>query len=92
MLTSYRMSLSEHTFRATASYTIPGCASDSMSDIFSPLVSLLTRFCLGDKDVKLRIKTWSIPKNLDRTNPLEVQSCIGALSTAADNRVVEVQF
>ncbi|KAI6046528.1 guanine nucleotide exchange factor [Pisolithus marmoratus] len=43
----------------------------SMSDIISPLVLLITRFCLGDDDAKLRIRNWFVPENLDRTKPLE---------------------
>ena len=42
-----------------------------MSDVLFPLLLLLTRFCLGDEDVKLRIKNWFTPENLDWTNPLE---------------------
>lgn len=44
---------------------------DSMSDILSPLAILITRFCIGDEDAKLRIKSWFVPENLDRTKPLQ---------------------
>jgi len=45
--------------------------SDSMSDILSPLVILIARFCIGDEDAKLRIKSWFVPENLDRSKPLQ---------------------
>ncbi|KAI6033834.1 hypothetical protein PISMIDRAFT_23831 [Pisolithus microcarpus 441] len=43
----------------------------SMSDVITPLVLLITRFCLGDEDAKLRIRNWFVPESLDRTKPLE---------------------
>ncbi|KIO03052.1 hypothetical protein M404DRAFT_1001674 [Pisolithus tinctorius Marx 270] len=43
----------------------------SMGDIITPFVLLITRFCLGDEDAKLRIRNWFVPESLDRTTPLE---------------------
>ncbi|KAF8122805.1 guanine nucleotide exchange factor [Boletus edulis] len=44
---------------------------EPLDDLVSPLVILITRFCLGDEDAKIRIRNWFIPHNLDRSNPLE---------------------
>ncbi|KIK95447.1 hypothetical protein PAXRUDRAFT_827008 [Paxillus rubicundulus Ve08.2h10] len=47
---------------------------ESLDDLVSPLMILITRFCLGDEDAKCRIRDWFIPSNLDRTSPLEKRS------------------
>ncbi|KAF9224435.1 hypothetical protein BS17DRAFT_779783 [Gyrodon lividus] len=47
---------------------------ETLDDLVSPLVMLITRFCLGDEDAKVRIRHWFIPPNLDRTSPLEKRS------------------
>ncbi|KAG1715685.1 hypothetical protein ID866_1489 [Astraeus odoratus] len=64
----------------------------SMSDAISPLVLLLTRFCLGDEDAKLRIRSWFVPENLDRTKPLEGRDdvlgrCLRLLQSVYHNRL-----
>lgn len=64
----------------------------TMSDIIVPLVLLLTRFCLGDEDAKLRIRKWFVPENLDRTKPLEEQDsalgrCLRLLQSVYHDRL-----
>lgn len=47
---------------------------ETLDDLVSPLVILITRFCLGDEDAKVRLRNWFIPPNLDRTKPLEMRT------------------
>ncbi|KIJ70641.1 hypothetical protein HYDPIDRAFT_105384 [Hydnomerulius pinastri MD-312] len=65
---------------------------ESLDDILSPLVMLLTRFCLGDDDAKVRIRNWFMPPNIDRTSPLEQRSdvlgrCLRLLQSAHHSRL-----
>lgn len=46
---------------------------ETFDDLVSPLVVLITRFCLGDEDAKVRIRNWFILPNLDRSKPLEAR-------------------
>ncbi|KAH7888128.1 guanine nucleotide exchange factor [Phlebopus sp. FC_14] len=46
---------------------------DFTLDDVSPLGILLTRICLADEDAKLRLRSWFVPANIDRTTPLEQQ-------------------
>ncbi|KAH7924845.1 hypothetical protein BV22DRAFT_1090227 [Leucogyrophana mollusca] len=43
----------------------------SLDEIINPLAILIARFCLADEDVKIRLRQWLIPSDLDRTHPLE---------------------
>ncbi|KAF9535078.1 guanine nucleotide exchange factor [Crepidotus variabilis] len=66
--------------------------TDSLDDILSPLVVLVTRICLGDEGSKVRVKQWLIPDDLDRTSPLEQRSdllgrCLRLLSSVYHPRV-----
>lgn len=68
---------------------------ESLDDLVSPLVILITRFCLGDEDAKVRIRTWFIPPNLDRSNPLETRSdllgrCLRLLQSVYHSRLNRV--
>ncbi|KAJ4490042.1 guanine nucleotide exchange factor [Lentinula aciculospora] len=49
-----------------------GVPSDtSLDDILSPLVILCTRICLADESSRVRMREWTVPSDLDRTNPLD---------------------
>lgn len=68
---------------------------ETLEDLVSPLVVLITRFCLGDEDAKVRIRNWFIPPNLDRTNPLESRPdllgrCLRLLSSIYHSRLNRV--
>ncbi|KAF9242959.1 guanine nucleotide exchange factor [Melanogaster broomeanus] len=68
---------------------------ETVDDLVSPLVILVTRFCLGDEDAKIRIKNWFIPPNLDRTSPLELRSdllgrCLRLLQSVYHRRLNRV--
>ena len=45
--------------------------NDMLDDTLSPLVVLLTRFCVGDEGLKARARQLLLPEDLDRTSPLE---------------------
>lgn len=68
---------------------------ETFDELVSPLVILITRFCLGDEDAKVRIRNWFIPPNLDRTNPLETRSdllgrCLRLLQSVYHSRLNRV--
>lgn len=68
---------------------------EALDDLVSPLVILITRFCLGDEDAKVRIRNWFIPHDLDRTNPLEGRSdllgrCLRLLQSLYHSRLNRV--
>jgi len=44
---------------------------NSLDDILTPLVVLITRLCVFDEGSKMRMRQWVIPADLDRTRPLE---------------------
>ena len=50
--------------------------SDSLDDMLSPLVILISRLCLGDEGCKVRVRQWLVPDDLDRTSPLEQRADI----------------
>lgn len=50
--------------------------SDSLDDMLSPLVVLVSRFCIGDEGCKVRVRQWIVPDDLDRTSPLEERADI----------------
>lgn len=43
----------------------------SLDDILSPLVALVTRFCVDDEQSRVRMRDWVLSADLDRTSPLE---------------------
>ncbi|KAF8590259.1 hypothetical protein K439DRAFT_1627947 [Ramaria rubella] len=67
---------------ATAHY-VPGDPDDAavrqlcktegvlLDDTLAPLIILLTRLAAGEESVKLRMREWILPSDLDRTSPLE---------------------
>lgn len=68
---------------------------ETLDDLVSPLVILITRFCLGDEEAKVRIRNWFIPPNLDRSSPLEARSdllgrCLRLLQSVYHSRLNRV--
>lgn len=68
---------------------------ETLDDLVPPLVILITRFCLGDEDAKVRIRNWFIPPNIDRSNPLETRSdllgrCLRLLQSVHHSRLNRV--
>ena len=51
-------------------------SSDSLDDILSPLVALLSRLCFGDDGTKVRVRQMLVPDDLDRSSPLEQRADI----------------
>ncbi|KAF8907198.1 guanine nucleotide exchange factor [Mucidula mucida] len=46
----------------------------SLDDICSPLIVLITRICLADEASRARLREWIVPRDLDRSSPLEQRS------------------
>jgi len=46
-------------------------SSESLDDVLSPLVVLITRLCIGDEGIRARTRQLLFPDDLDRTSPLE---------------------
>jgi len=46
-------------------------ADNTIDDILSPLVVLISRFCIADEASRVRVRQWIAPDNLDRSSPLE---------------------
>ena len=68
---------------------------ETLDDLVSPLVILITRFCLGDEDAKIRIRNWFVPPDLDRSKPLETRSdllgrCLRLLQSVYHSRLNRV--
>ncbi|KAF8914117.1 guanine nucleotide exchange factor [Gymnopilus junonius] len=66
--------------------------SDSLDDMLSPLIVLISRFCIGDEGCKIRVRQWIVPDDLDRTSPLEQRSdilgrCLRLLSSVYHPRL-----
>ena len=69
-------------------------ANDILDDILSPLVVLLTRFCVGDEGLKARARQLLLPEDLDRNSPLESRPdllgrCLRLLSSVYHPRLKE---
>ncbi|KAF5372037.1 hypothetical protein D9615_008038 [Tricholomella constricta] len=43
----------------------------SLDDMLSPLVVLISRFCIADEGSRIRVRQWIVPDDLDRCSPLE---------------------
>ncbi|RPD62146.1 hypothetical protein L227DRAFT_523828 [Lentinus tigrinus ALCF2SS1-6] len=43
----------------------------SLDDVMTPLVVLITKLCLADEGSRRRMRQWILPDDLDRTSPLE---------------------
>ncbi len=44
---------------------------NSLDDLMSPLVVLISRLCVADENTRIRIRQWIVPDDLDRASPLE---------------------
>ncbi|KAJ3869500.1 guanine nucleotide exchange factor [Lentinula novae-zelandiae] len=70
-----------------------GAPSDtSLDDILTPLVVLCTRLCLADESNRVKMREWTVPPDLDRTNPLDERAdflgkCIRLLGSVYHTRL-----
>ena len=60
-------------------------SSDTLDDMLSPLVVLITKLCIADEGSRIRVRHWIVPEDLDRSSPLEerpdiVGRCLRLLS------------
>lgn len=46
-------------------------SSDTLDDMLSPLVVLITKLCIADEGSRSRVRHWIVPDDLDRSSPLE---------------------
>ncbi|KAH9482875.1 Synembryn [Psilocybe cubensis] len=46
-------------------------SQDTVEDILSPIVVLITRLCMADEGTRVRVRQWLVPDDLDRSSPLE---------------------
>jgi len=46
-------------------------SSDTLDDMLSPLVVLITKLCIADEGSRTRVRHWIVPEDLDRSSPLE---------------------
>ncbi|KAF8803720.1 hypothetical protein BYT27DRAFT_7195060 [Phlegmacium glaucopus] len=46
-------------------------SSDTLEDMLSPLVVLITKLCIADEASRTRVRHWIVPEDLDRSSPLE---------------------
>ncbi|KAF8665795.1 hypothetical protein AX16_000240 [Volvariella volvacea WC 439] len=44
---------------------------NTLDDMLSPLLVLISRLCLGDENSRSRVRQWLVPEDLDRDSPLE---------------------
>ena len=51
-------------------------SSDTLDDMLSPLVVLITKLCIADEGSRTRVRHWIVPEDLDRSSPLEERSDI----------------
>ncbi|EIW82043.1 hypothetical protein CONPUDRAFT_136611 [Coniophora puteana RWD-64-598 SS2] len=66
----------------------------NLDAILCPLVVLLTRFCHSDDPVKLRLRNWLVPDNLDRSTPLQHRAdtlgrCLRLLASMYHSRLCD---
>ncbi|PFH52865.1 hypothetical protein AMATHDRAFT_73987 [Amanita thiersii Skay4041] len=47
---------------------------NSLDDLLSPLLVLISRLCIADETTRIRIRQWIVPDDLDRSSPLEGRS------------------
>ncbi|KAF8165135.1 guanine nucleotide exchange factor [Crassisporium funariophilum] len=67
-------------------------STDTLEDMLSPLVVLITRLCFADAIPRARVRQWVIPDDLDRSSPLEQRSdmlgrCLRLLSSVHHARL-----
>jgi Guanine nucleotide exchange factor synembryn len=46
-------------------------SSDTLDDMLSPLVILITKLCIADEGSRTRVRHLVVPEDLDRSSPLE---------------------
>ena len=46
-------------------------SSDTLDDMLSPLVVLITKLCIADEESRTRVRHLVVPEDLDRSSPLE---------------------
>ena len=46
-------------------------SSDTLDDMLSPLVVLITKLCIADEGSRTKVRHWIVPEDLDRSSPLE---------------------
>lgn len=51
-------------------------STDTLDDLLSPVVVLITRLCAADETCRTRVRQFIVPDDLDRTSPLEERSDI----------------
>ena len=51
-------------------------SSDTLDDMLSPLVVLITKLCVADEGSRTRVRHLIVPEDLDRSSPLEERSDI----------------
>jgi len=49
---------------------------NTLDDVLSPLVVLVSRFCIADEGSRVRVRQWIVPDDLDRSSPLEARADI----------------
>lgn len=45
--------------------------ANTLDDVLSPLLVLVSRFCIADDASRSRVRQWLVPEDLDRSAPLE---------------------
>ena len=67
-------------------------SSDTLDDMISPLVVLITKLCIADEGSRSRVRQWIVPDDLDRSSLLEERSdilgkCLRLLSCIHHSRL-----
>jgi hypothetical protein len=67
-------------------------SSDTLDDMLSPLVVVITKLCVADEGSRTRVRHWIVPEDLDRSSPLEERSdilgkCLRLLSCIYHSRL-----
>lgn len=67
-------------------------SSDTLDDMLSPLVVLITKLCIADEGSRSRVRDWIVPEDLDRSSLLEERSdilgrCLRLLSCVHHSRL-----
>ncbi|KAF8075940.1 guanine nucleotide exchange factor [Lyophyllum atratum] len=65
---------------------------NTLDDVLSPLVVLISRFCIADEASRVRVRQWIVPDDLDRSSPLEARAdilgrCLRLLSSVYHTRL-----
>ncbi|KAF5333430.1 hypothetical protein D9611_002341 [Ephemerocybe angulata] len=51
-------------------------STDTLDDLLSPIVVLITKLCVADETCRTRVRQFIVPDDLDRSSPLEERSDI----------------